>query len=86
MALDFLKDEGYAVEEIEKMLHLRKMNTYKTGIDIIPIFSFMNKMLINGQITKEQEMENAKRVVNLNNKLAKETTQLMEERLNNREN
>ena len=80
LALDFLKDEGYAVEEIEKMLHLRKMNTYKTGIDIIPIFSFMNKMLINGQITKEQEMENAKRVVNLNNKLAKETKEKLKDK------
>ncbi len=69
LALDFLSHEGYDTEEIEKMVHLRNFNTYKTGIDIIPIFDFMKKMLLNGQITSEEEIKNAQAAVDLNNKL-----------------
>lgn len=80
LALAFLGDEGYDTEEIEKMLHLRNYNTYRAGIDIIPIFSFMNKMLQSGQITKEEEIENAKKVINLNNKLDQDIKEKLKEK------
>ena len=64
---------GYDEIYIEKLRHKRNSNTYLAGILTLNIFNFMKKVLNNKTISKEKEINEAKRIVNLNEKLDKKT-------------
>lgn len=69
IGLSFLADLGYSKDVLNELKKLRNNNTFRAGVNIIQIFNFMKKFLVAGKITKQEEVEEAKKAVALNEKL-----------------